>query len=163
MCCHYIKSKAFADAESVFAAYGRDEPRTYSDNIKFGGTLAVPAPGRLLCQQVWRNRIAPHLGQGASKPRKRWNWNDQHLSVYHQNWHVPRGHHQSNVIANYRTGSLTANYGQKNHNLFFARLEWVLPLLEPEYVADQIMEALLLNRAEIFLPRALYFLVALAT
>ena len=33
----------------------------------------------------------------------------------------------------------------------------LLPLLDPEYVVECIMEAVLTNRSEVFLPRLLYW------
>lgn len=40
--------------------------------------------------------------------------------------------------------------------IFFARLPSMLPILEPSYVVDKIMDAVLSNQAVLYVPRATY-------
>jgi len=41
------------------------------------------------------------------------------------------------------------------------RYPWLLPMLEPDYVVDQIMDAVLHNREFLYLPRSIHFLMIL--
>ena len=55
---------------------------------------------------------------------------------------------------------------QLNSNLFRGcaiRFKWVpfLNLLEPDYVAKKVLEAILKNQIILYIPRIMYFLVAL--
>lgn len=42
-----------------------------------------------------------------------------------------------------------------------ARLPFLLPLTEPEYVAQRVVSAILLNQYQVYIPRSLYFLMPL--
>jgi len=42
-----------------------------------------------------------------------------------------------------------------------ARLPFLLPLTQPEYVADRVVRAILLNQYQVYIPRSLYFLIPL--
>lgn len=42
------------------------------------------------------------------------------------------------------------------------RVNYLLPMLKPQYVVDRIVDAVLTDQAQLFLPRFLYFVKALS-